>query len=80
MPPAKADRVHFGATVTVRESDGAETSYRIVGVDEVNVDRGWVSWLSPMAKVLLNRKQGERVWLELPSGEEMLEILDVQYE
>jgi transcription elongation factor GreB len=72
--------VRFGATVTVRESDGNETTYRIVGVDEMDIDRGWVSWVSPIAKALLNSKQGERIRLKSPSGEETLEILDIRYE
>ncbi|MEY2466117.1 MAG: transcription elongation factor GreB, partial [Verrucomicrobiota bacterium] len=49
-PREPADRVRFGATVTVRERSGEESSYRIVGVDETDIDRGWVSWISPIAK------------------------------
>ena len=79
-PNGPADVVRFGATVTVRESDGNEASYRIVGVDEVDLDRGWVSWVSPIAKALLNSKQGERIRFKFPSGEETLEVLDVRYE
>jgi transcription elongation factor GreB len=75
-----ADVVRFGATVTIRESDGNETSYRIVGVDEMDIDRGWVSWISPIAKALLNRKRGERIRFKFPSGEETLELLDIRYE
>ena len=75
-----ADIVRFGATVTVRESDGNEASYRIVGVDEMDIDRGWVSWMSPIAKALLNRKRGEHIRFKFPSGEETLEILDIRYE
>jgi transcription elongation factor GreB len=74
------DIVRFGATVTVRESDGNEVSYRIVGVDETDIDRGWVSWMSPIAKALLNRKRGENIRFKFPSGEETLAILDIRYE
>jgi transcription elongation factor GreB len=74
------DVVRFGATVTVRESNGNEASYRIVGVDEIDIDREWVSWLSPIAKALLNGKRGERIRFKFPSGEETLEILDIRYE
>jgi transcription elongation factor GreB len=79
-PSGPADVVRFGATVTVRESDGNEASYRIVGVDEMDIDRGWVSWASPIAKALLNRKRGERIRFKFPSGEETLEILEIRYE
>ena len=75
-----ADVVRFGATVLVRESDGTETSYRIVGVDETEMDRNWVSWMSPIAKALLNGKRGERIRFKFPSGEEILEIIDIRYE
>ena len=79
-PDGPADVVRFGATVTVRESDGNEETYRIVGVDETDVDRGWISWISPIAKALLNRKRGERIRFKFPSGEETLEILEIRYE
>jgi len=75
-----ADVVRFGATVTVRETDGNETSYRIVGVDEMDMDRNWVSWMSPIAKALLNGRRGERIRFKFPSGEETLEIIDIRYE
>ena len=75
-----ADVVRFGATVILRESNGDEASYRIVGVDEIDIDRGWVSWVSPIAKALLNGKRSERIRFKFPSGEETLEILDIRYE
>ena len=44
-PPVDSpDVVRFGATVRVRRDDGEEDTYRIVGVDEIDLDRGWVSW------------------------------------
>ncbi|MEY2572372.1 MAG: transcription elongation factor GreB [Verrucomicrobiota bacterium] len=74
------DVVRFGAYVTVRESDGSETRYRIVGVDETDLDNNWVSWMSPIAKALLNRKRDERIRFKFPSGEETLEIKEISYE
>jgi transcription elongation factor GreB len=74
------DVVRFGAWVTVRESTGEETTYRIVGVDETDADKNWVSWMSPIARALLNRKLGERIRFKFPSGEETLEIQEVRYE
>jgi transcription elongation factor GreB len=79
-PGGPADVVRFGATVTVRERDGTETIYRIVGVDETDTDRNWVSWMSPVAKALLNGKLGERIRFKFPSGEETLEIINISYE
>jgi transcription elongation factor GreB len=79
-PSGPPDVVRFGACVTVRESDGSETSYRIVGVDETDADKNWVSWMSPIAKALLNRKHGERIRFKFPSGEETLEVIEINYE
>jgi transcription elongation factor GreB len=79
-PGGPAEVVRFGATVNVRESNGSETSYRLVGVDETDMDRHWVSWMSPIAKALLNGKRGERIRFKFPSGEETLEIIDISYE
>ena len=80
-PPAEStDTIRFGATVSVRRNNGEDDSYRSVGVDEVDLDRGWVSWLSPIAKALLNARAGERVRFKFPSGEEDLEIRRVEYE
>jgi transcription elongation factor GreB len=79
-PSGPADVVRFGATVTVRESDESETSYRIVGADETDTDRNWVSWMSPIARALLNGKRGQRIRFKFPSGEETLEIIEIRYE
>ena len=79
-PSGPGDIVRFGACVRVRESDGSETSYRIVGVDESDADKNWVSWMSPIARALLNRKRGEQIRFKFPSGEEALEIIEINYE
>src|SRR2546428_158867 len=52
-PPPPWDHIRFGATVTVRESDGTESRYRIAAADEADVDRDWASWCSPLAPALL---------------------------
>lgn len=79
-PSAPWEQVRFGATVTVRSRSPGETCYRIVGVDETDLDRGWISWLSPIAKALLNAKLGQRVRFQFPSGEEELDIVGIGYE
>ena len=80
LPTTTDDTVRFGATVTVRERKGEESTYRIVGVDETDLDRNWVSWISPIAKALLNARVGQKVRFKFPSGEEELEILSVSYD
>ncbi len=80
-PPAEPwDQVRFGATVTTRESDGTETRYRIVGVEEVDLDRDWISWVSPIARALLNARLSERIRFKFPAGERELEIVAITYE
>jgi transcription elongation factor GreB len=79
-PGAPWNIVRFGANVTVRDQAGHESNYRIVGVDETDLDRGWVSWLSPIAKALLNAQLGQRVRFRFPAGEEELEIVRISYE
>ncbi len=79
-PADVRDYVRFGASVCVRERTGEESRYRIVGIDEADTERGWVSWLSPIAKALLNARLGQRVRLKLPSGDEELEIISISYE
>lgn len=80
-PPAQPDdKVRFGATVTVRDKTGNETKYRIVGVDETDIDRDWVSWRSPIAKALLNASVGQRVKFQIPAGVQDWEIVAINYE
>lgn len=78
-PSTEDDRVRFGAEVTVQNPGGEQTRYRIVGVDEVDLDRNWVSWLSPVAKALLQRQVGDQVRLKLPGGETLLTLVGFEY-
>ncbi|MEY4669492.1 MAG: transcription elongation factor GreB [Pseudomonadota bacterium] len=71
--------VQFGATVTIRFEDDSERTYSIVGVDEVDVNRGRISWMSPLAKALLKAKAGDYVTFHSPKGEQEIEVLLVVY-
>ncbi len=77
-PGAAAERVFFGATVTYRDS-GGEHVVSVVGIDEVNLDRGHISWRSPLANALMKARPGDRVDLRAPAKTEHLEIIDVEY-
>jgi transcription elongation factor GreB len=77
---ASASRVFFGATVTYHDSSGSEHVVRIVGVDEVDLERRYISWMSPMARALMKSAPGDRVVLRAPGKTEQLEIVDVDYE
>ena len=74
-----ASRVWFGATVTVADRNGAERTVSIVGVDEIDTARGYVSWISPMARALLKAREGDTVSVRTPAGIEELDVVDVRY-
>jgi transcription elongation factor GreB len=80
VPEKPWEEVRFGATVTVRDHTGEEERYRIVGIDEVDVDRGCVSWRSPLATAVLNARIGQRVRFRVPAGQRELEIVSIAYE
>jgi len=78
-PPAAASRVFFGATVTYKDSTGCEHVVSIVGLDEVDLNRRYISWRSPLARALMKSSPGDRVVLRAPKKTEPLEIVDVDY-
>ena len=76
---AAAARVFFGATVTYHDAAGHEHVVSIVGTDEVDLNRRYISWMSPLARALTKAKPGDRVVLRAPNKTEHLEIVDVEY-
>lgn len=71
--------VFFGATVTYSQDDGSMTTVKIVGVDEADIAKGKVSWISPLAKALLKSGPGDIVQFRTPSGVLRLKIMTVTY-
>jgi transcription elongation factor GreB len=82
MPRAgrAATHVFFGATVRYANAAGAERMVRIVGVDEIDLDRNYISWVSPLARALMKSGPGDSVVLRAPGATEHLQILEVRYE
>ncbi len=86
-PPASAERVVFGLVVKVLEEGGAglaggggqTAEYRIVGADESDPARGYVSWASPIAKALIGKRAGEVAVVKLPVGERRLSVLEIRF-
>ena len=74
------EQVFFGATVQYSDSEGTETAIRIVGVDEVDLERGYVSWVSPIAKALIKAKVGDTVKIQTPAGPKEIDIIAVNYD
>lgn len=73
------DQVFFGATVTFANGAGAEKTVTIVGIDEADLDRSRVSWISPIARALLKAREGDIVDLHTPSGVERIEVVEIRY-
>jgi len=71
--------IYFGAFVEVEDEKGARAEYRIVGEDEIDLDRGHISWRSPIGRALLRRRQGDTILLHKPNGDAELTILGVRY-
>ncbi len=74
-----ADQVFFGATVVVRDATGIARTLSIVGVDEIDTGRGYISWVSPVARALTKAREGDTVTVRTPGGADELEIVEVRY-
>jgi transcription elongation factor GreB len=76
----ETDQVFFGATVTYVNAAGEEHTVRIVGLDETDPAKHYISWISPVARALIKAREGDTVTLRTPGGDEQLEIIEVRYE
>src|SRR6202789_4507843 len=73
-------RAFFGATVRYANAAGAERVVSIVGVDEIDLNRNHISWVSPLARALMKSAAGDSVVLQAPGGTEDLTVLEVRYQ
>ncbi|MFT7564008.1 MAG: transcription elongation factor GreB [Bacteroidia bacterium] len=78
--PEDRSVVRFGATVNLRDAAGNTLRYRIVGADETNAKRQWISIDSPVARQLLGKKEGNRIKVSLPEGTQQFTILKIEYQ
>lgn len=74
------DQIFFGARVTYMDGTGEAHTIVIVGMDEVDPGRGHVSWISPIARALLRKREGDTATVLTPLGEQQIEIVEVRYE
>jgi transcription elongation factor GreB len=79
-PPTDPARVFFGAYVTVEDDTGEHRTYRIVGGDESDVDKGWISIDSPVARACLGKREDDVVTVRAPRGEIEYTIIEVKYD
>jgi transcription elongation factor GreB len=74
------EKIYFGAWVTLYNlSDESETTYRIVGKDEIEPNKGYISWVSPLAKAMLGKGLGDVVKVFTPKNEAQFEVVDIRY-
>lgn len=75
------EKVYFGAWVSLYAlKNDTEHCYRIVGKDELDPSKGYISWISPLAKALLGKQVGDIIKLSAPAGEERYEIIQITYQ
>ncbi|MCB0362122.1 MAG: transcription elongation factor GreB [Bdellovibrionales bacterium] len=74
-----SDRIVFGATVTVKNEEDETRTYQIVGEDEINAQQGRISWKSPLAKALLNKKVGDEALIKKPKGESYATVIKIEF-
>lgn len=74
------DQIFFGATVTIADMNGVTNTYTIVGVDETDVSKGRISWISPLARALIKSREGDSIRFQSPVGIREIDILEVHYD
>ena len=79
-PPADQSRVFFGAWVTLEDDDGVEATFRLVGPDETDGKRGYISIDSPLARALLNKQVDDEAEVDTPSGRKLWYISVIRYD
>jgi transcription elongation factor GreB len=78
-PPTDASRVYFGAWVRLESETGDLAEYRIVGPDESDIHKGFISIDSPLARALLKKTADDEVTVALPRGQTVYTVLEVRY-
>ena len=73
------EKIFFGATVTILRNATVTQTIKIVGQDEINPDLNYISWTSPLARMLLGKVLGDTVSHRFPHGEDVIDIIDVCY-
>lgn len=73
-------KVHFGAKVSIENEGGEIYQYRIVGADELDTAKGWISVDSPMARAMIGKKLDDEFSVKLPEGEQVFWIIEISYQ
>lgn len=78
--PGDRNRIYFGAWIELEDENGASHAYRIVGPDELDPQRGWISMDSPLARALIKRALDDEVGVDTPQGRRTYWVTDIRYE
>ena len=78
--PPDQEKVFFGAWVTVEDEAADRFTYRIVGPDESDADRNWISMESPIGRALLGRELGDEVTVDRPKGKVTFGVISIRYD
>jgi len=79
-PPSDQKRIFFGAWVTLENDDGEEVTYRIVGPDELDPGKGWISMDSPMARAMMKKTLDDELALQIGERKTHFVVLDIRYD
>ena len=77
--PEETGRVFFGAWIRLEDSEGKIQQYRLVGPDEFDMKKAWISMDSPIGRALLKKSEGDAVLVQLPSGTAEFTVVAVSY-
>ena len=82
VPPPERDdgKVRFGAWVRLEDEDGEVVEYRIVGADEFDISKGWISLDSPVGRALIGKEEGDEVSVKRPKGQTLYTVLAYRYQ
>jgi len=78
--PSEPDKIFFGASVKLSDEDGKESNIRIVGPDEIDPSKHWISIDSVVARALLKKEEGDEVVVVAPGGETLYVVESISYD
>lgn len=79
-PSVKASKVQFGATVEIEDEVGESRTISVVGIDEINTEKGLLSWRSPIGSALIGKSVGDTIEVHTPKGMCTFEVIEILYQ
>ena len=80
QPPRETTRIYFAAWVTLEDQHGQTHQYRLVGSDEFDLSKGYLSINSPLAKAMLGKYCEDEICVQTPTGEQFYTIIAIRYD